>query len=186
MMTKHTSPAASGRHLALAAALTLAAGGLFAGTAHAQSLKIGVVNVVRLLEEAPQSQQVNQALQDEFAPRQRDLVAREQELRKKQETFNRDAQVMGEDERLRLEREIRDGQRDLQRAQNEFLEDANIRRNEEVGKLQRTLLQQVQQYARTESYDLIVADALYFSDGIDITSQVLDALRRQGGGASRR
>lgn len=183
MMRKHTAPTVSGRHIALWTAVALAAcGSLFTSAANAQNLKIGVVNVVRLLEEAPQSQAVNTALQDEFAPRQRDLVARERELREKQETFNRDAQVMGEEERLRLEREIRDGQRDLQRAQNEFLEDANIRRNEEVGKLQRTLLQQVQEYAREEDYDLVVADALFFSDSIDITSQVLDALRRQGGG----
>jgi len=184
-MRKDTALAALGRHFILLSVAALV-GGLPSGAAYAQILKIGVVNVVRLLEESPQSQAVNTALQDEFAPRQRELVAQERALQEKQETFRRDAPVMGEEERLRLEREIRDGQRDLQRAQNEFLEDANIRRNEEVGKLQRTLLQHVQQYAREEGYDLVVADALYFSEDIDITSQVLDSLRRAGSSSSRR
>ncbi|HEX6998442.1 MAG TPA: OmpH family outer membrane protein [Gammaproteobacteria bacterium] len=148
-------------------------------------MKIGVVNVVRLLEESPQSKAVNAALQDEFAPRQRELQAMERELQEKQEMFRRDASVMGEEERLNLEREIRDGQRDFQRAQNEALEDWNIRLNEERGKLNRILLQQVQQYARAEDYDLVVADALYFSDAVDITSEVLEELKKQSATTSR-
>src|SRR5690606_19658389 len=108
-MTKHTATAVKGGQSALFAAAVLALGGFAVpGTASAQNIKIGVVNVVRLLEESPQSQAVNAALQDEFAPRQRELQARERELQQKAETFRRDAPVMGEEERLRLEREIRD------------------------------------------------------------------------------
>jgi outer membrane protein len=88
---------------------------------------------------------------------------------------------MGEAERLDLERQIRDGQRELQRNENEYVEDLNIRRNEEVGKLQREVLQQVQAYASTEKYDLIVADAIYFSPAVDITAAVLAALQKGGG-----
>jgi outer membrane protein len=160
----------------------LSLGVLTAGSVSAQgNLKVGVVNVAQLLEQAPQSQEVNAKLQDEFAPRQRDIVAKRQTLQTQQETFQRDAPVMGEDERLNLERQIRDGQRELQRAENEYLEDLNIRRNEELGKLQRALLQQVQDYARTEDYDLVVADVLYFSSSIDITAAVLSALQKQSG-----
>ena len=115
---------------------------------HAQNLKIGVVNVAQLIEQAPQSKAVNDALQKEFQTRQGEILAMRQRLQTQQETFQRDAPVMGEAERLNLERQIRDGQRELQRTENEYLEDLNIRRNEELGKLQRELLQQVQAYAR--------------------------------------
>ena len=126
------------------------------GIASAQgNLKIGVINVGRLLEQSPQSESVTKKLTDEFAPRQRDIVAMQQKLQQQQETFQRDATVMGEEERLSLERQIRDGQRDLQRQQNEYLEDLNIRRNEEVGKLQREVLAQVQEYARAQKFDLV-------------------------------
>jgi outer membrane protein len=163
-------------------AATLAAAVVASGVASAQgNLKIGVINVGRLLEQAPQSQAVNAKLQDEFAPRQRTIVAMRQKLQTQQETFQRDAPVMGEAERLDLERQIRDGQRELQRNENEYVEDLNIRRNEEVGKLQREVLQQVQAYASTEKYDLIVADAIYFSPAVDITAAVLAALQKGGG-----
>lgn len=158
---------------------------LMATTAHAQTsdLKIGVINVARLLEQAPQAQAVMNALQDEFAPRQRDLVTLQRNLQQKQETLQRDAAVMGEAERLTMERELRDGQRDLQRTQNEYVEDLNIRRNEELGRLQRALLQEVQAYARSAEYDLVVADVLYYSTAIDITEEVLQALASGAGRA---
>lgn len=153
-------------------------------TAHAQSgLKIGVVNVARLLEQAPQTQRAMKALEAEFAPRQRDLIAMQTELQEKQETFRRDAPVMGESERLNLEREIRDGLRDLQRTDNELGEDYNIRRNEELGTLQRELLGEVQAYARGAGFDLVVSDVLYYSSAVDITADVLASMTSgQAGG----
>lgn len=148
-----------------------------ASTAHAQDIKIGVVNMSSLIEQAPQAQAVMDALRDEFAPRQRDLVQMQTELQKKQETYQRDAPVMGEAERANLEREIRDGQRDLQRADNELKEDFDIRRNEEITNLNRSVVQQVQAYARAQGYDLIIYEAVYASEAIDITADVLSTLQ---------
>jgi len=160
-------------------AIALAVVAVMSAPAQAQSnLKIGVINVGRLLEQAPQSKAVSDKLQDEFAARQRDIVAMRQKLQQQTETFQRDQQVMGEAERVNLERQIRDGQRELQRTENEYVEDLKIRRNEEVGKLQREVLQRVQQYASAQKYDLIVADAIYFSSAIDITADVLKALEQ--------
>ena len=119
-------------------------------------INIGVVNIARLLEDAPQARAAMQSLQDEFAPRQRDIVAKQKELREKEEAFQRDAAVMGEAERRSSEKGLRDSQRDLARRQNEYLEDLNLRRNEELGRLQRSLLQEVQEYAKSANYDLIV------------------------------
>jgi outer membrane protein len=135
-----------------------------------------VINVARLLEQAPQSKAVTDKLQKEFEPRQQSILAARQKLQSQQETFQKDQAVMGEDERLNLERQIRDGQRDLQRTENEYLEDLNARRNEELGRLQREVLQRVQAYASAQKYDLVVADAIYFSNAVDITAAVIDSL----------
>ncbi len=163
---------ASARAGLLAIALTVVA----SAGAQVEGLRIGVVSVNRLLEQAPQFRAAMQALQEEFAPRQRDLVAIQMTLQEKQETYQRDGAVMGEAERLNLEREIREAERDFAREQGNLNEDANIRQNEELTKLQRSLLQEVQNFARSAGYDLVVADALYFSTGIDITDDVLQAL----------
>jgi outer membrane protein len=147
-------------------------------------LKIGVINVGRLLENSPQAEAVTKKLSDEFAPRQRDIQAAQTRLQQQQDRFQKDAPVMGEEERLNLERQIRDGQRDLQRTQNEYLEDLNARRNEEVGKLQRDVLLKVQDYASAQKFDLVLGDAIYVSKALDITDQVLAVLKGPGAPAA--
>lgn len=161
---------------------------LFTPLAGAQTqLKIAVVNVPRLLEEAPQAKSAMQALQDEFSPRQREMAAQQKDLKAKEEKLQRDGAVMAENERRNAEKELREGQRDLARKQNEYVEDLNVRRNEELGKLQRSLLQEVQTYARSSGYDLVVGDGVLFvNESLDITPQVLSALQaraKSGGGA---
>jgi outer membrane protein len=167
-----------GSKLWLVAAVAGAA--LMSGAATAQgNLKIGVVNIARLVEQSPQFAAAQKKLEDEFGPRQRDLQAMEQKLRGQSETFQRDAPVMGEAERLNLERQIRDGQRELQRAQNELVEDFNLRRNEELGILQRDVLLKAQEYARNEKYDLLLADqsVIFGSTAVDVTAAVLAILQ---------
>lgn len=141
-------------------------------------LKIGFVNVPRLLEEAPQAKVAMQSLQDEFAPRQRDIVAQQKDMKTKEEKLQRDGAVMAENERRNTEKDLREGQRELARKQNEYVEDLNVRRNEELGKLQRSLMQEVQTYAKAQNYDLVLGEGvLYRNESIDITAQVLAALQ---------
>jgi len=149
------------------------------GAAQAQAqLKMAVVNVPRLLEEAPQAKGAMQALQDEFAPRQREIVTQQKDLKTKEEKLQRDGAVMAENERRNYEKDLRDGQRELARKQNEYVEDLNLRRNEELGKLQRSLLQEVQTYARAQNFDLVLGEGvLYRNESIDITAQILAALQ---------
>jgi outer membrane protein len=151
--------------------------GLFLA-APAQAQKIGVVDFARLVQQSPQYEAMAQSLETEFAPRQREILNLQQELQEKQQRFERDRSVLSEQERSSLERDLRDGARDLQRQGNQFQEDLNIRQNEEIGRIQRTVLQAVQDYARRERYDLIIAEALYFNNDLDITAAVLEQLRR--------
>ena len=157
----------------------IAVAGVASNAASAQGdLKIGVVSVARLVEQSPQFVAAQKKLEEEFGPRQRDLAAMQTRLRGQQETFTRDAPVMGEEERLTLERQIRDGTREFQRTENELVEDFNLRRNEELGKLQRDVLLKAQEYARAQKFDLLLADQsiIFASTAVDITEAVLTFL----------
>jgi outer membrane protein len=150
------------------------------GAAQAQ-MKLGVVNVQKLLQDSPQAKVSMQALQDEFAPRQRDIVQQQTTLKTRQDRLNRDGAVMAEAERRNVEREVREGERDLARKQSEYVEDLNVRRNEELGKLQNSLLQEVQSFAKAQNFDLIVGDGVLFAkETLDVTPQVLAALQARG------
>ena len=164
------------QHL-LKAALGVALLCAFALPAAAQDLKIGVVNVPVLLDRAPQTKAAMDALQEEFAPRQREFSAKQKELEDLTAKIQKDVAVMGETERKNAERNLRDLQREVQRLQNEFREDLNLRQNEELGNLQRALRKEVQDYAQAEGYDLVVGDGVLFaSTAVNITEEVLRAV----------
>jgi outer membrane protein len=166
----------------------VAAAGLVSSAAIAQTnLKVGVVNIARLIEQSPQYATVSKKLEDEFGPRQRDLTALQTRLRTQSEQFQRDSPVMAEAERTNLERQIRDGQRELQRTENEYLEDLNLRRNEELEKLQREVLTRANEWARAQKFDLLLSNQtiIFASTAVDVTEAVLVALKAPAAGGGQ-
>jgi outer membrane protein len=148
--------------------------------------KIGIVDAQRLLEESPQGKAVQEAMRNEFAPRQRTLQAQEQTLKAKLEKLQKDGATMSEDQRQRAEKELRDGQRDFERARGEFQDDISARRNEEMSRLQRTLGEEVRTYAKANNYDIVLSGevVVFASQTFDITPGVLAAMQAHGGGAA--
>lgn len=144
----------------------------------AAELKIGVVNYTRLMSDSPQAKTALDAIRAEFAPREKDVQNQAAALKAREEKLQKDAATMSEVQRSAAEKELRDSYRDLQRKQSEVQDDFNARRNEEMSRLQRTLVEEVQAYAKAQAYDLILADGvIYATGGIDITGAVLASLQ---------
>ena len=85
-------------------------------------IKIGVVNYQRLAQGSPQAKAAQDALQADFAPRQRELATLQGQLKAKEDKLQKDAATMSESQRSNAEKELRDGYRDLQRKQQEAQE----------------------------------------------------------------
>ncbi len=178
MMTPMTRTTLSCALIAVLAFATVA-------TAEAQALKIGFVNFGRLLDESPQAKAAQATLEAEFLPRQRDVAAQRKTLQEKVDKLQKEAAVMSEADRLRAEREARDLELNVNRRFNELQEDLNLRRNEEVGRMQRSLLQEVQAYARANGYQLIVSEGVLFAaEGVDITPQLVAAIKAKAPAAA--
>jgi len=151
-------------------------GALAAFPANAE-VKMGVVNFQKLLEEAPQTKSAMQALENEFAPRRRELLTMQNDLKAKDEKLQKEGAVMAEADRAKAEKTLRDQQREFSRKAGEFQDDASTRRNEEIGKVQRYLVTEIQGYASAQGYDLVLADGVLFAKGpLDITANVLAVL----------
>ena len=145
---------------------------LFASIGHAE-LKIGYVNVLKLLEKAPQMEEAKKKLEKEFAGRDKHLVAQQKEIKNLEEKLARDASVMSESERRKVEREILNKTRDAKRSQVEFREDFSRRRNEELKTIQRRILEASKALAEEENFDLLIRDGVLFvSNQIDVTDAV--------------
>ncbi len=159
--------------------LMVSALALFAAcNAHAE-VKLATVNFQRLMEESNQAKSASQVLQDEFAPRQRELQQKQKDLQTKQDKLTRDGAVMAEKDRSALEKELTKGQRELQSEGEAFTEEVNTRRNEELNKLQALLVTEVQAFAKTGAYDMVIPTsvAVYAKDSLDVTAQVLTYLQ---------
>lgn len=145
---------------------------------NAEEIKIGFVNVPRILENAPQAARAKKDLEKEFAPRDKKLVAMQKKLKKLEEKMQTDSDVMSQSEQQKMEREIISLKRDARRAQEEFREDFNIRRNEELSKLQKVVFEAIQSLAKEKNYDLLLTDGVVFaSERIDVTAEIESKLK---------
>ncbi len=152
---------------------------LAAATTVWAEVKVGYVNAARLLEEAPQAQQATQRLKEEFAPREDEMIAAQNELKRLEERLERDGPVMSEAERKRLSLDILARKRELRRMQEDFREDINLRRNDAIGNLQQLIRQAIEEVGRKGKYDLIFYEGIaYANPELDITDIVLEGLRR--------
>src|SRR5690625_4381629 len=146
--------------------------------AEAADLKIGAVNAVKLLDEAPQKDAALERLKEETEVRNKKLVAEQKEARSLEDKFNRDAAIMSESDREWLQRKVFEKSRAFKRAQDNFKEDYNIRRNEEFRKLQEEIAKAIVSLAKKKKYDLVVYEGvIYASDKVDITDDVLKLLK---------
>jgi outer membrane protein len=165
----------------------IAAGAVCAALPAWADQKIGIVNAPQLIEESPHGKSVMEAMRAEFAPRERTLQAQGQSLKAKQDKLQKDGATMTEDQRQRAEKELRDGARDFERAKGELQDDFSARRNEEMSRLQRTILEEVRNYAKSQNFDLVLTSevVLYNSSANDITAQVLAAMQSHSGTAAK-
>jgi outer membrane protein len=142
-------------------------------------MKVGVVDFRRLLGESPQIKSLQATLDQEFDGRRRELLQLQSDLKAKDAKYQRDAAIMSEADKSKAQKELMDGQRDFTRKQNEFKEDAERRQNEELDKVQRVLALEVETFAKSQNFDMVIAKevVLYRKDAVDVTSQIVAAIQ---------
>jgi outer membrane protein len=145
-------------------------------------VKIGFVNIIQVMEQAPQADIARTELEQEFSGRDAKLTAERDAIIELEKKLQTDGEFMSTDELDELERTIARRKLEFNRDREELQEDFNIRRNEELSKLQRAVYDVIVQVAKAENYDLMVTErVLYASERIDITDKVLNRLGETAG-----
>jgi outer membrane protein len=146
----------------------------------AADLKIGYVNTVKVIEQAPQAKSALKRLEKEFAPRDKKLVDKRERIKNIETELEKNSLVLNDSERRGKERELLGLKRDVRRATQEFREDYNLRRNEELAALQKLVYKTIVDLAKKQKFDLILHEGtVYASEQIDITERVLENLRKK-------
>jgi outer membrane protein len=164
--------------LALMALMALSAY-VTTGWAQAAEFKIGYVNAVKVIEEAPQGESALKKLEAEFAPRDKQIIAMQNKLKQLEQDLEKNALVLKEADHRSKEFEIVTLKRDLRRATQEFREDYNLRRNEELAALQKIVQKTIAEIAKQENYDIILESAVYAGPKVDITEKILKKLGKK-------
>lgn len=149
---------------------------LMATAAAASELKVGYVDTQRIVRDAPAAIRAARKLDQEFGRRDQELQRLAAELQSRQESLAAKRMTLSPSEQQAGEREIGELARDLRRQQRQFQEDLNQRQNEENVALIEKANTAIKEIAETENFDLILQDALWIGQGLDITGQVIKFL----------
>jgi outer membrane protein len=147
-----------------------------AAAVQAQELKIGYVNAERVLREAAPAKAAQAKLEAEFGKREKELNDVAAKLKAASDKLEKEAPTLSEAERNRRQRELVEQDRDFQRKRRELQEDLAQRKNEELAAVLERSNRVIKMIFDTEKYDLIVQDAVFASQKVDITKKVIDAL----------
>jgi outer membrane protein len=156
---------------------------LFAFSVYAEELKIGIVDVNKILKDAPQTVSANKKLEKEFSSRTEKLKTKIKSLEADGKKFQKESLTMSDDQREKAERGIQQRRIDIQRDERELREDMDLRRREEIGDLQEKINITIDKMAADDGFDLILYSGIAFaSTKVDITDKVIKAL---GGSSSK-
>ncbi len=158
---------------AMLVALTL---GASAASAVAGDLKVAYFNFERILTSSLSAQVASERLNEEAKRRQTEVDQVTQRFKQRYEAFQKNAATMSDMERLNEQRQLAEMERDVTRRATETRDEMNQRRNEEVMLLQNRAAQVVKKLAQDEKYDLVLSDAFFASDRVDITERVIKLL----------
>jgi outer membrane protein len=143
------------------------------------TLKIGAVKVLQVLEQSPQYVEAGKLIDKEFEPRGKILIGEQKKIKSHEEKLVKDRAIMSESEISKLERDILAKRRDYKRSQDEYREDLNFRRNEELAKIQKIIFEAIQKVAKDNNYDLVLSEGvIYASSKADMTGLVIEYLKK--------
>ena len=149
---------------------------LAAAPATAQQLRVGYVDMKQVLDNAPQVLAGREKLDIEFRPRNETIEFQERQVQTMEDRLQMGD--MAEDDRKRLDRELREMQRNVNRQREDLRDELSFRRTEEVQKLEDQINLAVQEIARDNDYDLILSSPVVYADpSLDITQLILDQLK---------
>lgn len=164
------------RQFVLAAGLSL-----MTLAATAQDLRIGAVNLERILREANLAKTAQTKLEREFSTKEKEIQGLAAQLKTASEKFEREAPTLPEAQRNTRQRQLVDQDREFQRKQREFQEDLALRKNEELQTVVERANRVIKQLAEAEKYDFIIQEAVYINPKHDITDKVIKALNAAAG-----
>lgn len=141
----------------------------------ADGMKIGVVDLQKIIQTSAQIQKIQQGLEQKFRPRRDALMTTEKDLKAKIDAFKRDSVVMNANQRKDKEREIVAMQQKFELDGQKYQQELSSAHNEAMEDFYTKVKAAISNVAKKDHYSLILQkDAAPFStEVLDVTKQVI-------------
>jgi outer membrane protein len=166
----------------IAAAIAMAA-----APSSAQSLKVAVIDVNRIMTDSARGKAVIEGIDKMQADRTAQLKTLNDELVEMQKRFQEGRLSLAEDKLAELQAQIEDRNRNFQRAREDAERDIQKRRADEIEKVEAAVFPIINAIGKEGGYTLIFnkfqSGLVYAEDAIDITEQVIQKLDAASSGS---
>ena len=142
------------------------------------ALKIGVIDVRKVVEQSKSMKALNKRIQSEFKPKQEKIVELQRSMQSKVDKMKREEAVMTAAEKSNLQEQVVAGQRSLQRMEQDYQQDLTLIQNKEMKKFFDSLKVTVDKFAKANGYDIVLQKEAvpFYSDKVDITNKIISKL----------
>ena len=159
-------------------ALLLAIGFTFSFTSHAQTQKIGVLNIQAAIQSTREGKQALQELNAKVDPKRRELENRQNEIIQLEDQFRKGGAVMNDGKKEQLARSIEEKKKRLERDTQDAEEEVQSEQQTTLQTLGQRMLAVITKYAKENGYWLVLdtsnpdVPVLYANTAMDITKEV--------------
>lgn len=162
--------------LVAALALTLTSTSAFA------KIKIGIVNVQKVLVSIDEGQSVKTKLEKTFNEKKEELKKEEDKIKKAQEDFSKQSLVMNEKAKAKKEKDLQDMIMKIQQKMNTYQKDINELENKYKGPILEKIEAVVDEVSKSAGADLTFEAAvapLYADSKEDLTDKIISAYNKK-------
>jgi len=155
--------------------------GLFlASCAFASDGKVAVVDVQKVLADAPQVASVKTKLQNQFDPQSKEIANMQKQLQADVEKYSKDSAVMKDKEKKDLQDKIADNQKKLRDKEVSFQQDLVNAQNQAMQGILKQIQDAAENIAKKQQYDMVLVKGavLYNNAALDITDKVIASLKK--------
>jgi len=139
-------------------------------------VRIGFVNIERVMREALPAKRVEKGLESETQKRDQEMRALVAQMKRLQDALENSANPLPEDERRRKAKEFTDMNREFERKKEQYTEELMTRRAEAMGGVVELANRTIKQIAQQENLDAVFQEAAWSSPRIDLTDKVIKAM----------
>tara|TARA_Y100001970_G_C14143315_1_gene808431 strand:- start:789 stop:1298 length:510 start_codon:yes stop_codon:yes gene_type:complete len=153
---------------------------IFAPQVTYAEVKVGIVNLSRLLNEVPMYKDARQKIQKKFDPRARNLKTLEKEWNTLNDKYLKNESVMSDKEKKGLIDKIKGVENKLRSGQEKLQVDLEKTQREEFSKIEKVVNETITTYAEKNDFDIILraeSTTLYAKKYINITQEIISKLQ---------